>query len=293
MPKGENTMPKILINNDNKSANAIRRHSLKEENRRLQEEIFKKNTYLQGLHDSAQQILLNLIPSDPPPRFKEVETAAVYRSCDHVGGDMYDLFELGNRVFFYLFDVSSHGILAAVITMIIKSFFDNLKRLQDYVNVTPDLGQLVRSLNIEMMQNTPGNMYATLFAGYYDRGAGTITYLSSGHIDQYLLQAGHVVTLSSTATVVGLFDDDEMEICTLPVVQGDKLLLFTDGLTEVWQGEQIIGSNRIISVFEEYGKAPIDVILSEIYAAIMEKAAETPLEDDLTIVGLSFTGMDG
>ena len=55
----------------------------------------------------------------------------------------------------------------------------------------------------------------------------------------------------------------------------------------------MIGSNRIISMFVEYGEAPINVMLSEIYADIMEKAAETPLEDDLTIVGLAFTGLAG
>lgn len=268
--------------------NAIRRLSLLEENRRLQQDIFKKNTYLQGLHDSAQQILMNLIPSDPPPQFRDVKTAAVYKSCDHVGGDMYDMFELGNRVFFYLFDVCSHGILAAVITMIIKSFFDNLKRLQAFVDVTPNLEELINSLNLEMIQNTPSDMYATLFTGYYDRDTQAITYLSSGHIDQYLLHEGLLIPLPSTGTIVGLLDFAEYETCTLPVAPGDKLLLFTDGLTEVWRGDQMIDTEQIITIIEKYGTAPIHVMLPRIYADIMDLAAGKPLEDDLTIVGFAF-----
>ncbi len=268
--------------------NAVRRHALQEENRSLVRDNLKNNAFLQGLHDSAQQILMNLIPSDPPPQFKGVGTAAIYKSCDHVGGDMYDFFELGNRVFFYLFDVCSHGILAAVITMIIKSFFDNLKRLQAYANAVPNLSELAQDLNLEMIQNTPSNMFASLFAGCYDRDTRTVSYVSCGHIDQYLLHDGQVVKLSSTGTLIGLFESASYEVRTLPISYDDKLLLFTDGLTEVWQEDQTIGSGRTISMFVKYGMAPINELLSEIYGDIMKKAGKMPLEDDLTIVGLAF-----
>ncbi len=268
--------------------NAIRRHSLLNENRRLQQDILKKNIYLQGLHDSAEQILMNLIPANPPPRFEGVDTAAVYKSCDQVGGDMYDTFELGNKVFFYIFDVCSHGILAAVITMIIKSFFDNLKRLQAYVDVIPNLPELLKSLNLEMIQNTPSNMYATLFCGYYDRESQTVTYLSGGHIDQYLLHDGQIIPLPSTGTMVGLFDFAEYETSSIDVVPGDKLLLFTDGLTEVWEGDQIVGSDQIVTCIEQYAPDPIKDMLDNLYEDILDLAGGKPLDDDLTIVGFEF-----
>ncbi len=268
--------------------NAIRRHSLLDENRRLQQDILKKNIYLQGLHDSAQQILMNLIPASPPPQFSGVRTAAVYKSCDEVGGDMYDTFELGNKLFFYIFDVCSHGILAAVITMIIKSFFDNLKRLQAYVDVVPNLPDLLKSLNLEMIQNTPSNMYATLFCGYYNREAQTITYLSGGHIDQYLLHDGQIIPLPSTGTMVGLFDFAEYETCTLEVSPGDKLLLFTDGLTEVWEGDQIVGSDQIVNSIEQYAPEPIGDLLGNLYEDILDLSGGKPLDDDLTIIGFEF-----
>ncbi len=265
--------------------NAVRRHNLMNENRRLQEDILKKNNYLQGLHDSAQQILMNLIPESPPPQFERVRTASVYKSCDSVGGDMYDCFELGDKVFFYIFDVCSHGILAAVITMIIKSFFDNLKRLNQYVDVALNLPDLMESLNREMVQNTPSNMYATLFCGYIDRRENTITWLSAGHIDQYLQHNGTLMPLASTGTMVGLFDFAQFETASLPIASGDKLFLFTDGLTEVWEGDRMVGSDHVLALIGQYESLDITETLGELYNDILDLAGGKPLDDDLTIVG--------
>ena len=137
---------KLLINLEN----AIKRYRLQSENRKLQADILKKNIYLQGLHDSAQQILIKLVPPNPMPKVQGVKTSAIYKSCDEVGGDMYDVFEMGDETLFYIFDVCSHGILAAVITMILKSYFDNLKHVSDYSQFKPDLSLILKRLNDDM-----------------------------------------------------------------------------------------------------------------------------------------------
>lgn len=269
--------------------NAIRRYSLQHENKQLQADIVKKNEYLQGLHDAAQQILLQLIPESPPAQFPDVSTASVYKSCDDVGGDMYDVFELGDKLFFYVFDVCSHGILAAVITMIIKSFFDSLRRMQQYMDVAVSLPELIRGLNKEMERNTPSSMYATLFCGYYDRAAKTITWLSAGHIDQMLLHEGKWVPLTSTGTMVGLFDFAEYETGTVSVSSGDRLYLFTDGLTEVWEEGQLINADQVLEMLSQTAHLGIQENLDELYEEILDMAGGKPLEDDLTILGLSFS----
>lgn len=275
---------KLLITLDN----AIRKYSLLAENKRLQEDILKKNTYLQGLHDSAQDILIKLIPSSPSPQFDNIRTASLYKSCDDVGGDMFDIFPLGDKTFFYVFDVCSHGIVAAVITLILKSFFENLKRLQQYTDVTKLLPTLVAGLNDEMVRNTPSNMYATMFCGYHDPEAGTLTWLSAGHIDQMLLHGEDLIPMSSTGTMVGLFDSLEYETSTLAVHPGDKLYLFTDGLTEIWEGDQIIGSDHVNDMLRNHASLDIKENLDEIYEDILDLVGGKPLDDDLTLVGLAF-----
>ena len=106
--------------------NAINKTKLIKENKRLQDDLVKKNEYLQGLHNAAQKILLNLAP-DKLPNIPNFRFASEYKSCDKVGGDMYDVFEVGDHIGFYVFDVCSHGILASVITMILKTFLENAK----------------------------------------------------------------------------------------------------------------------------------------------------------------------
>lgn len=268
--------------------NAVKRYNLLNENRKLQQDILKKNAYLQGLHDSAQQILMNLVPGDPPPCFPGIKTAAVYKSCDQVGGDMYDIFQWKEHVFFYIFDVTSHGIQAAVITMIIKSYFENMKHLIFYMPDTPDLVDMIDKLNIEMLHNTPSDMYATLAAGYWNKTKQTITYISAGHIDQYLLHEGTLVPLRSTGTMVGLFDFASFETTTYPVTPGDKLLLFTDGLTEVWENGRIVGADHISNLVSHYAQDPIQDLLQHLYHDILNLADGKSLDDDLTAVGLEF-----
>jgi len=71
-------------------------------------------------------------------------------------------------------------------------------------------------------------------------------------------------------------------------VPGDKLLLFTDGLTEVWEGDQIVGSDQIVTCIEQYAPDPIKDMLDNLYEDILDLAGGKPLDDDLTIVGFEF-----
>ena len=118
--------------------NAIKRKNLLLENKKLQEDLITKNTYLQGLHDSAQKILINMLPES---LYKSdfFDCDAVYKSCDTVGGDMYDVFDMGDYICFYIFDVCSHGILSAVIALIMKTYFDNLKFIYSSPNTQHDI----------------------------------------------------------------------------------------------------------------------------------------------------------
>ena len=79
-----------------------------------------------------------------------------------------------------------------------------------------------------------------------------------------------------------------MRPATLEVSPGDKLLLFTDGLTEVWEGDQIVGSDQIINSIGQYAPDPIGDLLDNLYEDILDLSGGKPLDDDLTIIGFEF-----
>jgi len=72
------------------------------ENERMTQELLAHRNYLQGLHDSAAKILLNMLPKNLPD-IEGFNFAVDYKSCDGVGGDMYDVCDIGdNNVFMFL-----------------------------------------------------------------------------------------------------------------------------------------------------------------------------------------------
>ncbi len=267
--------------------NAINKKRLMKENKFLHEDLITKNSYLQGLHDSAQKILLNLAPGDLP-EITGYRLASEYKSCDKVGGDMYDIFDIGNHVGFYVFDVCSHGILASVITMILKTFLENLKYQHNAHSLAFQnelFSDFIKELNIELYANTGNNIFATLFIGCINKIDNKLTYISAGHIDQYVTINNKIITLPSTSTMLGLFEEASFELATCSLEKGSKLLLFTDGITEVWHDDKMFGCENILKILSEHENDPIDRIL-EILTDNIYTYGDSHLDDDMTILGI-------
>lgn len=267
--------------------NAISQYNLVKENRKLNEEIVRKNLYFQAINESASQILYNMAPKNMPT-FDALGVSAIYQCCEHVGGDMYDVFALGDKILFYLFDVCGHGILSAVMTMILKSSFNNLKVLYGQAGIVPDIEYIVRTINDEMYANTSPNLYATLFAGLYDQNTHEISYISAGHVDQYLISDAEVRTLCSTGTVIGIFNDTVFTSEKIRVHPSERLYLFTDGITEIWQDNTYISNEAIVKIIADNHRNTLEESVSRIYDHIIELYRNEKPDDDITILGLEF-----
>lgn len=267
--------------------NAIKKRQLIRENKQLQQDLLRQNNYFKTINESAQQILLSMCPLSPP-QFSCLKTAAIYKSCDRVGGDMYDIFKLGEKILFYVFDVCGHGILSAVMTMILKSSFDNLKSLYSMAGILPELGKVLEHINIEMLQNSSSAMFATLFVGLYDVKTSEMTYISAGHIDQYLLFKGEVQVLSSTGTVLGLFEDVRFEPVRLQLEPGSRLFLFSDGIIEIWKDEIILSTDRIIEEIRDNKDKILNKTIERIYIDLLSLYRDKKPDDDITLVGMEF-----
>lgn len=265
--------------------NAIQKKNIVLENKRLQEDLVQKNRYLQGLHDSAQLILMKYAPLNLP-KFSYCEAAYSYKSCDKVGGDMLDVFESGDYLFFYIFDVCSHGILAAVNSIIIKAYFCKLKNYHPEMDIPVSLKNDFQDLNLELCKNTLSGLFATVFAGCIDKKTNCLYYVSAGHIDQYLIQNNSLVPLSSSGTILGSFENAHYEVYQHKLSAGDKLLLFTDGLPETWERKASCRSQSFINLLESVKTEPVDRMIEQINCEVLKASDEAP-DDDLTILALA------
>jgi sigma-B regulation protein RsbU (phosphoserine phosphatase) len=156
-------------------------------------------------------------------------------SPDHVGGDFYDLFDLGDgRWGFFLGDVSGKGIEAAAVTSLARY---TLRAAAVY---DPDPAAVLHNLNAVLYQEHRDDArYCTVVFGILTRTADGFTAViaSGGHPEPLLLRAdGSAVFVPTRGRIVGAFRSSVYTGSTVVVGAGDTLVLYSDGLTEARTG---------------------------------------------------------
>jgi phosphoserine phosphatase RsbU/P len=175
----------------------------------------------------ARNVQRRLLPQ-PHLRACGLECECVSLPAGDIGGDLYDFFEIDScGVAFLLGDVSGKGIGAALLVANLQASI----RSQEELARSPV--KLLDRVNRLFFEFTRPEHYATLFFGVYEADTRTIRYVNCGHPSPVLLRAdGEIELLDSTATVLGAFNGSVFGERTVSVAQGDRLVLFSDGLTE-------------------------------------------------------------
>ncbi|HOP99270.1 MAG TPA: fused response regulator/phosphatase [Acetivibrio clariflavus] len=267
--------------------NAINKKNLLLENARIHRELLEHKNYLQGLHDSAERILKNMLPKKLPD-ISGFDFAVEYKSCDSVGGDMYDISDIGDYICFYVFDVSSHGILASVISTIIKSFLKNIEYNYKQGINKRRFPEIVLDLNMMLLSNTEQNVFATLLLGFIDKKSKTLYTVSAGHINQFIIRKdGSHVPLESTGPILGVFEDAMYNCCVNQLYQNDKIWLFTDGLIEASPDEKTppFGEDMLLSLLKKNTDTNLTDTVKKVFQAVKNYSKET-FYDDITLLGM-------
>jgi sigma-B regulation protein RsbU (phosphoserine phosphatase) len=170
---------------------------------------------------------------------------SVIRPAREVGGDFYDYFPLGGaKLFFTLGDVSDKGIPAALFMAVTMTLIKG--------KMTPDKspGQLLTEVNRELYKDESA-MFATIFCGVLDMQTGELRYSDGGHCTPYVIRSqGAVEPLKGIKGVpLGVMDDMIYADNTVQLQAGDRLILYTDGITEAENAVlQQYGSTRLYEV---------------------------------------------
>lgn len=267
--------------------NAINKKNLLLENTRIHRELLEHKNYLQGLHDSAEKILKNMLPKNLPdtPGF---DFAVEYKSCDSVGGDMYDVSDIGDYICFYVFDVSSHGILASVISTIIKSFLKNIEYNYKQGINKRRFPEIVLDLNMMLLTNTAQNVFATLLLGFIDKESKILYTVSAGHINQYIVRNdGSHIPLQSTGPILGVFEDVTYNCCVNQLHQNDKIWLFTDGLIEASPNEETpsFGEDMLLSLLKKETHNNLSDSIKNVVQTVRNYSNDS-FFDDITLLGI-------
>jgi len=234
----------------------------------------------------AKQVQARLFPQTLPP-LKTLEYAGLCSQARQVGGDYYDFLNLGReRVGLVLGDIAGKGIAGALLMANLQA---NLR--SQCAVAWDDPQRLLRSVNELFYDNTADNAYATLFFAEYDDQTQRLRYANCGHLSALLLRRDHdLVRLDSTCTVLGLFKEWDCYIAECYLNSGDTLALYTDGITESFNGAgEEFGEERLIDVLRLHRELSSRDLLSAIVDEVRRFSPEEQY-DDITLIVAKCTG---
>jgi serine phosphatase RsbU (regulator of sigma subunit) len=198
----------------------LARQYLERELRRSRDRLDRE---LAGAANMQRMILPPALPVHPAMEF-----AAYYRTSRHAGGDYYDVLDLGaSRYGVIVADVSGHGAPAAIVMAMIRAVV--------HMHPTPhDPPAVLRHINEHFRYLWETGIFATAVYGILDADRATIRLSCAGHPPPLLVRPGEPAAPLPVDAVVPLL---LMEIgpvpCTEhPLRRGDRLLMYTDGVTE-------------------------------------------------------------
>jgi hypothetical protein len=202
-----------------------------------------------------------------------------------VGGDYFDIVELSpTQIAVCIADVTGHGVGAGILAAMTKSAF----RMQ--LGYDPSPGALLSRLNDTLVQVSSNKMFVTFAYALLDKGSGRMHIATAGHPPVLLIGAGDdpIREIRTPSLALGMKRGAPFNEAALPLTRNTALCLYTDGLLEARNraGEEF-GLARLTAGLRASGSVPErmnEVVMSDLSAF----RGDVPLEDDISLVSLSF-----
>ena len=212
-------------------------------------------------------------------------TAASSIPCRSIGGDFYDYVDLPTGAFgFALGDVAGKGPPAALLSAMMQGIFAAQAAASD----TPC--QTIRRVNLALYKRGIESRFVTLMYGTLEPD-GRLTYCNAGHNPPLVVGKAGVRRLEVGGPIVGLFEAATFEEETVVLAPGDRLIVFSDGVSEALSvdGEEY-GESRILAVAERQGDAAPQELLQAIFADVRAFTRGAAQSDDITALVLRYSG---
>lgn len=237
----------------------------------------------------ATTVQRNLLPL-PPPRRPGIEVAAVYHPSHSLGGDYFDVLDLGHGgTGLFVADVVGHGVAAALFTSLLKAHLS-----QDRVRSQRDAPEeTMAALNDTMATMFAGTgRFITAVYACFSLERDHLLVTSAGHPCPMLLpRQGPIVEFDQGGLPLGIQPGTHYPRVQIPFAAGDRLYLYTDGAFEqAWhaKGRQF-GLARLRELLLQGRQAPLLEGLAAVMHAIEEWCGPEGLSDDVNILGLERT----
>lgn len=253
---------------------------------RMVDQIVTTNERIDKDLRAAREVQMGLLPSSLPKN-DHIQAEARYLTEEQVGGDYYDIFELSPGIYgLMVADASGHGTPSALIMTMTKIL------LKTFADEGKSPSETLELINTAIVNNAKTNKFITAFYAILDTTKNELHSTSAGHCPQFLLNKKYksAEKLCSDGVFIGMFPFLQLKTHTRSYVPGEnRLVLYTDGLTESTNGEsQMYGDTRLINS----GIASLENSPEEALDSMLQRhkryIRNNPKDDDLTLMLVDF-----
>lgn len=257
------------------------------ENARLYREVVERQRTQQEL-EFARRVQEALMPERLSHYFF-CETAGTNIPSRSIGGDFFDCFQLPDgSVGFVLGDVAGKGPAAALLAASAQGML-----VVNAMNTVSPAEAMTR-LNRAFCRRVPIGRFVTLFYGVLHPD-GRLVFCNAGHNFPYLQPTGgDPRELETGGLPIGIVEDGAYEEETLHLRAGDKLIVFSDGITEAEtkDGDQF-GEDRLRECLQSLREASAEESMERILEDVTDFVAGHEASDDITLFVLRYFGASG
>ncbi|OGX84963.1 serine/threonine protein phosphatase [Hymenobacter glacialis] len=255
------------------------------ENRRLQTQRVADAAVRKEI-EIAQEVQAMLFPRNLP-NDSHLAIERTYVPHTEIGGDYYDVVEVdAHRLLLCVADVSGKGVPAS---LLMSNFQAGLRTL---LRQGVEMATIVPELNHLLFRNSGGEKFITAFLGIYDRRTRTLQYVNAGHNDPLLItDDGAVQALKHGTVMLGIMEELPMlRVGEVQISPRSLLLLYTDGLTEVFDEESNeFGEEGVLAVLQRNRYLPLPRLHQELMRTIDAFSVDnSQFADDVTILSCRF-----
>lgn len=232
----------------------------------------------------ATQIQADMLPSIFPafPDRNEFDIFATMEPAKEVGGDFYDFFMVDeDHLVFTIADVSGKGVPAALFMVISKTLLKN----QLLQGGNPK--KVLEEVNNQLCENNKEGMFVTAWIGILELSTGKLVYANAGHNMPVLKRKdGEFEYLRcKPGFVLAGFEDIPYTLEEIQIFKGDKIYLYTDGVTEsIDTTQEQFGEERLQAVLNENKDEKPEDILRAVKEKMDVFVGEAEQFDDITML---------
>jgi serine phosphatase RsbU (regulator of sigma subunit) len=243
-----------------------------------QDALRRMNHQMRRDLDIARRVQEALVPSGPF-RTPHVEIRSAYMPSATLSGDFYDYFTLNSSMYLFVADVSGHGLPAAILVSLLKSYI--------HTESDPDrsLSEFMSKLNDFLFSVSLPAQFAT--AQLFRIEDNDLLYSNAAHPPFLLHSAAkrETLTVEQPGHLLGAMPHMSFEEHHLSIAPGDTLFAYTDGLTDQRNAEgEFYSIDRVASLIEKSNGADLSTLYDSIHRDVSGFSATEDFRDDIAFV---------